>query len=550
MKKAINFTAYIFLLPGVLLLLGCVQSEKEARFENELNVSKPIIIENSDDQIFSKSKNQIIAFYDEIGYEIIDLILIKRVYEQNPEKRTKLENLPLDSFSNRLVKEDEKKVKLYTDTLVRFKNNLISSIKKNTVGSRFKEVNDSLLTSPFFLETLLAGKKHDTIYADLVNTIKRRQSEVEITIKNNLERINKEVHKKGRDFQNVDVIKKPKQIDEGQSISNFLINHKWWLFGLLIGSLLLNLFQYFLSRKKKSIPKRALPRKNEDKYNISYNDPLFQANPSTLNKSEIKKIIEQVYVQLRHSLSNIYHSDCVATISLKFDNLKSDTISEASSKFFRSEEELLRFLTSKIESHKSILSNELENCVPKEIAQQEIDKATASQNFMQRINTNIVSEKEILNKIQQFKTMVISELSNVILKPQLTNILGKLNNDITMALQKMVQDNLVYYFAFADTNGTLNDSKKTKTIERDSAIQLSVNPEDITKATFRLLLEKDDMMQAGIMSYDSFLIPICQLTSENFNSTGTKIEQIGPDGTMELENGIWKVKNKLPIKVI
>jgi hypothetical protein len=58
------------------------------------------------------------------------------------------------------------------------------------------------------------------------------------------------------------------------------------------------------------------------------------------------------------------------------------------------------------------------------------------------------------------------------------------------------------------------------------------------------------MMQAGIMSYDSFLIPICELTSDNFNSTGTTIEQIGLDGTMELENGIWKVKNKLPIKVI
>jgi hypothetical protein len=58
------------------------------------------------------------------------------------------------------------------------------------------------------------------------------------------------------------------------------------------------------------------------------------------------------------------------------------------------------------------------------------------------------------------------------------------------------------------------------------------------------------MMQAGIMSYDSFIVPICELKSEDFNSTGTKIEQTGDDGSMELEDGYWKVKNKLPIKVI
>ncbi len=143
-----------------------------------------------------------------------------------------------------------------------------------------------------------------------------------------------------------------------------------------------------------------------------------------------------------------------------------------------------------------------------------------------------------------------AELPNAIDKSKLSIRTDSLKNDIDMVLQKMVQDNLVYYFACADMNGRLNDTKKTKSIERDSAIKLSINPEDITKATFRLLLEKDDMMQAGIMSYDSFLIPICELTSDNFNSTGTTIEQIGADGTMELENSIWKVKNKLPIKVI
>jgi 23S rRNA A2030 N6-methylase RlmJ len=52
------------------------------------------------------------------------------------------------------------------------------------------------------------------------------------------------------------------------------------------------------------------------------------------------------------------------------------------------------------------------------------------------------------------------------------------------------------------------------------------------------------------MSYDSFLVPICELKSEDFNSTGTKIEQTGDDGSMELEDGYLKVKNKLPIKVI
>ncbi len=82
-------------------------------------------------------------------------------------------------------------------------------------------------------------------------------------------------------------------------------------------------------------------------------------------------------------------------------------------------------------------------------------------------------------------------------------------------------------------------------------MQLSLSPDDITKATFHLLLDQEQMMQAGIMSYDSLLLPICELKPENFNSTGTRIEEIGTQGgTMILEDGKWRVKDKLPIKIV
>ena len=95
-------------------------------------------------------------------------------------------------------------------------------------------------------------------------------------------------------------------------------------------------------------------------------------------------------------------------------------------------------------------------------------------------------------------------------------IIDEVEENIIQVLHKMIEDGLVYYFPFADRNGALEDERKTKLIERDSAIKLSINPEDLSKAKFTLLYDKDDMMKAGIMSYDSLLVPICELLNKHF----------------------------------
>ncbi|MGB3150427.1 MAG: hypothetical protein WBB27_07160, partial [Maribacter sp.] len=117
------------------------------------------------------------------------------------------------------------------------------------------------------------------------------------------------------------------------------------------------------------------------------------------------------------------------------------------------------------------------------------------------------------------------------------------------AIEKMITENSQFYFPFADAQGVLYDDKKSREIERDSAIKLTLEPTDKTRATFQLLYEYSDMMQAGIQSYDILLLPICDLKSEDFDRNGTKISQNGRNGEMVLDDGKWKLHTKLAIKI-
>ncbi len=549
MKKSIKYSKFAVFALSTGLFFSCAQGEKNKNLENESQVSNFSTIEENEKLIFEEKKNHINFFYDDIGFEIIDLILKDRVYEQKPEKRTDLKGIVLDSFPEKLNDPtNELNIKRYAEKLIEFKNYTLNSIENETLQRDFLKAKDSLLESSFFKDTIIDGRGENQLYIGLISDINVLFQQTGDTILNTEQAYaDPQEYQKKRKTNEI----QPKEdlgSDVMGSLSGFIMQNGWWLFSLLIGSLLLNLSQFFYLKKQY---RSKINKTNRLKRNHDNDSQYFQAKPTAIQISEVKNTTEQEYEKLQQSLSNKYHRDCVASVSLKFDSLKSDAISEATSKSFNRVAEFHQFLNTKLEKDRSILSNELENYVTKSDAKQQLNTSIAAQNFAQKVNTNIVSEDEIDNKVNQLKQVVISELPNVIFKPQLTATLEKLKKDIAMALQKMIQDNLVYYFAFADVDGALNDIKKTKIIERDSAIKISINPDDVTKASFILLLDKDDMMQAGIMSYDSLLVPICDLLNENFNRNGTRIEQIGQEyGTMELEDGIWKVKKKLPIKVI
>ena len=547
-------TRYFILLLSTLFLFSCTQGENAENSNNEQAIEKPLTAEAKEAKALVKNKNLINKFYNDIGFEIFDLILKDRVYEKKPESRTKLKGMPLDSFPKYLSGEKENNTREYVIRFLQFKSEAISPNNNSELITKFRNARVSLLTSTFYTDTILKGQEDDKQYDDLETSVSRIFDETLEEVENNKIDYLKVESSKNVQQQELKTTREKQEVDVEQkaefSSSTVFKEYSWWFFGLFLISLILNLLQFFKYKKTKKHHKNALSKANYEKQEVPHSHSSFQPKATKLRNSEVKNTIEQVYVKFQESLINQYHKDCLAQVSIKFDNLRTDTLLEASSSSFYDKIELQQFIDKKISQDGSTLSYELKDYVAKNDAKLEIDNRIIAQNFVQAINTNIVQEEDIANKVRQLKQIAVSELPDVTNTTALNSTINTLEKDIKMVLQKMVQDNSVFYFAFADTNGTLQDAKKTKTIERDSAIQLSINPDDITKATFRLLLEKDDMMQAGIMSYDSFLIPICELTSDNFNSTGTTIEQIGPDGTMVLENGIWKVKNKLPIKVI
>lgn len=546
---SIKKVGYIIVLLGIFFF-SCAQGENEKHVGNEVVLQNKQKVEEIQIKILEENKTLIKNFYDDVSYEIVNLILEERVYKTNGNNIV-LKAIPLDSFPNRLQKDVEKNVKKYSVKLIEFKNQTISSLNKETLAGDFKKSKDDLINSSFYQEDIIGDRKSDSLYIKLTNKINKiyesTQDKISVLNEASLQPL------KMLKMTSGDNISLPEKLDNSilMSFSKILKKYSWWLFGLLVISILLHFFQVFICRKQRVQFQDKLDVERARKNRPTNNSQRRQKQPETLHNSEVKALVAAAYVELQRLLSSKYHRDCVESISGKCDHLKSQSTALIISKNFTSTQEVKRAIQQQIKQDEAILISELTTCVLKQDATRIINDEIVVEAFAKAYNVSIISENEVESKIEQLKQFVILELPETISKSKLNESLSELKKDIVMALQKMVADSLVYYFPFADSDGTLEDTKKTNRLERDSAIKLSIDPEDITKARFRLLLEKNDMMMAGIMSYDSLLVPICDLLNENFNRSGTTIEPIGSKyGTMELKNDTWKVKNKLPIKII
>jgi len=542
-KMSLKKTGHTILLIGVLFLFSCAQGENDNETQNEVLIEASIVKEDIYLEDFIEKKSLVIEkLFNAIAFKTIDWIERDRVEYSPDKKRPELIGIPLNNYENILVNVNTKG---YARRFIEIRDSITSNV--NNSNFNVKEELQDFLVSKFYKNNILneTSKNLNIDKSEYIKNLEKVDSSVTTLIDDAID----SYYEIKMETPYVEVGGKEITPNEN-SFLKFLKEYVWWLLGILLISLLLNLFQFLKPKKAKKRTKETFDTANNERQKEGYDNNSFQPKTTKLNDSEVKRTIEQDYEELQQSLTRLYHKDCLAEVSLKFKNLKIDTITEAESSSFYNKSELQEFIIKKISQDRLTLDYELRKYVAKNDAKQEIDNRITIQNFIPDINTNIVQEEDVANKLSQLKQITISELPNVIKMANLNTTINALERDIKVALQKMVQDNSIFYFAFADSSGTLQDAKKKKQIERDSAIKLSINTDDVNKATFRLLLEKDDMMQAGIMSYDSFLIPICELTSDNFNSTGTTIVQIGEDGTMELENGTWKVKNKLPIKVI
>ena len=530
-----------------MLFFKCSQDKTQLDVKKNKASAKTIDIEEKKKQFY---ENNIKDIYNIAGYEIINLILEERVYKKNGNK-INLEGVTLENFPSKLTDTiNEKNVKIYAERLIEFQNNAIATFKSENLSTSLTILKKELLESSFYRDSIVGkndkgeDRKKDSLYISLKTKIQKLFETSQNTIEQNLA-----PHLKTTSSLNTPTLDIPRK-GEIKNLSYYLSKHKWWLFGMLLISVILHFFQFLHFKKEKKKLVNSLEVLKNKHTVLEQNTIEPQKNPSFLLNTIVKQCIHEEYKKLKQQLNSVYHEDCIEEIAIKFNSLISNTIDSAISKSFSNTEELKRFTSKYIDQHTATLKNELDNCISKEQASKEINSAIILDSFSNTVNTNIVSENQITNTITQFKEVMMLDMPKTMSKSQLNSEIEKLKKDITMNLQQKMKDNSVYYFAFADTKGALQHSKKTETIQRDSAIKLSLNPDDITKASFSLLIERDEMMLAGIMSYDSLLLPICELKSENFNSAGTHIKQIGPDGTMELENDVWKVKTKLPIKVI
>ncbi|MFC4633590.1 hypothetical protein ACFO3O_06705 [Dokdonia ponticola] len=546
------------------MLLGCgdgLESEgtKESAPDSnkeEKELSEEEKFKRDSIRLVERKKELIIKFYDSIGYKMIDLILKNRVYETNPDQRPNVKDIGLNNFNSKLKEEA---VKSYAKSLIKHRDILLSNLIEDTIYKRL----DTILISRFYVDTIVGedkdGKDRGSIdlYVKLHDEI---QASID-TLKNNIEVLDLKDDQKPHENQvkegNAKTALSQDSVEDNTIPLIESIKSQGILFLILfLASIVFNIIQYIIYRKKSKQRNGELSQakdkltSNETKQGKNSDDS-FKPKPSQLSAHIVRNKIESAYQTMRKTLLQRYHRDCVGVQEVTYNTLLSDTLTEAQSKRFTSEQELASYISNPLDKHRMLLESDIKECIPQDLAIQQIHTSVTAESFLSRINTAIIPESDVRSKVQSLKQNLIDELPLTTTQEVLSGIIQDYKINIETHLTKMLQENLVFYFPFADVRGALSDEKKSKTKARDSALQLLLSPDDITKAAFHLLLDQEQMMQAGIMSYDSLLLPICELKPENFNSSGTRIEEIGTQGgKMVLEDGKWRVKDKLPIKII
>lgn len=546
-----NLVAYIrFLsLAGVLVL--SISANSQQPFEN--NTDKKVI-EN---------------LFDSIGTKIINWIIEDRYKPSKIEKPNIPNSSRLDDIRE-IVKKHELILK-HVDSVISYRNKSLESLESKD-ENEFKQNLKNFLNSRFYKKEILAEydnrfpqdkKKYNDnkekihkYVEDKINkaisdfqNLKSEEEEIKSMITVNSDSLVIEP------FSNIDSIE---ITDENELYTKIIVENNppfykkaWpWLSLLAFASILLNIILY-LSRN--DLLKRHKSLKNEFlRQESTLNNPSLEqkTTSSTLSKIEIKQLTEKEYQKLKERLIVKYQSPVFNTQKLKFETLTNQTFDDIQNKTFKTKEEFSSFLKALIQNHESILENELDQYLSRDKAISEIKSLINEEEFITPVNSNFISESDIKEKVEQYKNNLISDLPDTITIDQLNSDIQDLKKSLVQYFEKIVKSHLEIYLPFTDDRGTVPDEKRSNIINSYSALKLTINPDDITKANFQLLYNQEEMMKAAVLSYDVLLMPVCILKPDNFNRNGNKIEQIGPDGTMKLEDGIWKVVNKIEIRII
>ncbi len=500
-----------------------------------------LIGQTNSNEVIDENKQLIEKLFDSIGYRSIYLVLKDRVYESDTTNADKIKGLKLVDFPSELKWDGEKRVKSFVEEFLRIKKHYID--QEYTSKQEFKETMNSFITSSFFKDSIITSKKvTDKRYIQLKSNIKQ---DIEHAASNfNLSEIKDKVLKQENN-QSKKLIKiipeAEKKPASTQGFETIIKDYSAILLIILIISLALNiLLGILLFRTKKSIV-------SSTDHSI---EVVSETTPNSLSIQEIKEITKKTYASWIADFTSAYTSDCIATIKDTLEKSKSELLENVQSNRFSSKHELQTSINQKLKNSTISLEASLKKCNDRQQAKEKIEQELQSHSFIPKHVNETISSEEIHTLIERSKRNLISELPVTISNDELSIHITETKLNINLEMEKKVQENLTVYFPFTNAEGAIADDKKSKIKERDSALQFIIDPNDTSRATFSLLYDYPDMMQAAIQSYDIFLLPVCNLSSENFNRNGIAIEQIGEDGEMQLEGNQWKIVKKITIKII
>ncbi|WP_254514208.1 hypothetical protein [Aquimarina sp. EL_43] len=506
--------------------------------------------EKEKSQVLKENKQLIYTLFDSISYKSLDLIMRDRAFKNNSEAIPDLRDVTLDSIHLQFNSFDQSDKNIdslqnYTKRFIKLRNQYSVSVFYS--NEQFGDSLNTILKTNLISKSVIKHKGNEVPYIELINKIQRY---IEFTkdsfkiIENRSEQLQNKNNKSANLLDTV-----LEEENREKSTSNFesvIKKYNWMLLIILIISLVLNgllAFLFFRVKRKSN--------KNKDLAHIDDAPNTSEMNQKLIDIQKIETIINRRCQNYISRLNHQYNKDCVSSLSNTWKFLKKELLQEIRSNQFSDTDKLQKFLDHELENRVINLEEKLRTCNDKDNAERKIKQEIVAQNFiLEYVSYNAVSPEKISNIVDHSVRNLIQELPDTITNHDLSNKIEDVKKHILNSINKTIRENLILYFPFTDDKGQLSDDKKSKIKKRDSALQLIMDPNDSSKATFRLLYDYSDMMQAGIQSYDIFLLPICNLTSENFNRTGSEIKQIGEDGQMQLVANQWEVVKKIMIKII
>jgi len=471
--------------------------------------------------------------YDAITHKCISLVINRNF---TVEKRPDINNTPIERLKTVINGEaaEDRIIRGYIDTLLKKKTDLIALDSFFDSKVLFVHQMEEISCWPFIHTQIIKKEKDSIENRALIASIDAIVLQATSEFRN--------PKKRDQDKESRGITVKPED-SIWSKISVFIDNHARWWFYVLLVSVILHILLYVYYQKRIQKTKNQKPQSSESVKKQS------DISTNTLDKTEIKNLLEQKYTEISERWSYDHSKECIDSIP-SFDLEKNRILERIFQKKFTSKTDASKAIDIEITSVKNTSETYLNGCLDNKTARDIVHQKINPHEIIGAQHLGTLSPEDIQSKIVIQKNELLDTLPNIINQDDLYKQIAQLHNQINVIIKQMIAESLVFYLPFADSRGFFQDAKKSSSIRTESAVKLYVNPEDTTKASFHFLLDNPMVVKNAIMSYDVLLLPLCNLANNDFNERSSQLKQVGPNGTLLLVDGEWRVDQKLTIDII